>query len=38
MYGQDIMCEEFQRYPSKFHTKYLTHTSKDVYFIRIVKI
>ena len=29
-----IFCAEFQRYPLKFHTKYLTHTLKDVYFIR----
>ena len=26
-----IFCGEFQRYPLKFHTKYLTHTLKDVY-------
>ena len=26
---------EFQRYPLKFHTKYLTHTLKDVCFIEI---
>ena len=25
-----IFCVEFQRYPLKFHTKYLTHTQKDV--------
>ena len=25
-----IFCVEFQRYPLKFHTKYLTHTLKDV--------
>ena len=24
-----IFCVEFQRYPLKFHTKYLTHTLKD---------
>ena len=29
-----IFCVEFQRYPLKFHTKYLTHTLKDMYFIR----
>ena len=29
-----IFCVEFQRVPLKFHTKYLTHTLKDVYFIR----
>ena len=28
-----IFCVEFQRYPLKFHTKYLIHTWKDVYFI-----
>ena len=28
-----IFCVEFQRVPLKFHTKYLTHTLKDVYFI-----
>ena len=28
-----IICVEFQRYPLKFHTKYLTHTLKDVDFI-----
>ena len=26
-------CVEFQRYPLKFHTKYLTHTLKDMQFI-----
>ena len=25
-----IFCVEFQRVPLKFHTKYLTHTLKDV--------
>ena len=29
-----IFCVEFQRVPLKFHTKYLTHTLKDVDFIR----
>ena len=29
-----IFCAEFQRCPLKFHTKYLTHTLKDVYLIR----
>ena len=29
-----IFCVEFQRYPLKFHTKYLTHTLKDMVFIR----
>ena len=28
-----IFCVEFQRYPLKYHTKYLTHTLKYVYFI-----
>ena len=28
-----IFCVEFQREPLKFHTKYLTHTFKDVDFI-----
>ena len=28
-----ISCVEFQRVPLKFHTKYHTHTLKDVYFI-----
>ena len=28
-----IFCVEFQRVPLKFHTKYLTHTLKDVDFI-----
>ena len=32
-----IFCVEFQRVPLKFHTKYLTHTLKDVDFIRIWK-
>ena len=27
-----IFCVEFQRYPFKFHTKYLTHTLKYVSF------
>ena len=29
-----IFCAEFQRYPLKFHTKYLTHTLKDMTFIQ----
>ena len=29
-----IFCVEFQRYPLKFHTKYLTHTLKDMFFIQ----
>ena len=28
-----IFCVEFQRCPLKFHTKYLTHTLKDMIFI-----
>ena len=28
-------CVKFQRYPSKFHTKYLTHTLKDMIFIHL---
>ena len=30
-----IFCVEFQRGPLKFHTKYLTHTLKDVGVIHI---
>ena len=29
-----IFCVEFQRYPLKFHTKYLTHTLKWIIFIQ----
>ena len=29
-----IFCVEFQRSPLKFHTKYLTHTLKDMTFIQ----
>ena len=29
-----IFCVEFQRYPLKFHAKYLTHTLKDATFIQ----
>ena len=29
-----IFCVEFQRYPLKFHTKYLAHTLKDAIFIQ----
>ena len=29
-----IFCVEFQRYPLKFHTKYLAHTLKDIHFIQ----
>ena len=29
-----IFCVEFQRYPLKFHAKYLTHTLKDRIFIQ----
>ena len=32
-----IFCVEFQRVPLKFHTKYHTHTLKDVDFIHIWK-
>ena len=32
-YMGKIFCVELQRYPLKFHTKYLTHTLKDAYFI-----
>ena len=28
-----VFCVEFQRVPLKFHTKYLTHTLKDVDFL-----
>ena len=28
-----MFCVEFQRFPLKFHTKYLTHTMKDADFI-----
>ena len=30
-----IFCVEFQRYPLKFYTKYLTHTLKDMIFIQL---
>ena len=36
-YMGKIFCVEFQRVPLKFHTKYLTHTLKDVDFIHIWK-
>ena len=29
-----IFCVEFQRYPLKFHTIYLTHILKDMLFIQ----
>ena len=29
-----IFCVEFQRYPLKFHTKYLSHTLKDMIFVQ----
>ena len=32
-----IFCVKFQRVPLKFHTKYLTHTFKDVFFIQCWK-
>ena len=28
-----IFCVDFQRYPLKFHIKYLTHTLREIYFI-----
>ena len=30
----EIFCVEFQRYPLKFYTKYLTHTLKGMIFIQ----
>ena len=33
-----IFCVEFQRVPLKFHTKYLTHTLKEVDFIHRRKL
>ena len=30
----EIFCVEFQRYPLKFHTKYLTHSLKDIIFMQ----
>ena len=30
----NIFCEEFQREPLKFHTKYFTHTMKDMSYIQ----
>ena len=30
----EIFWEEFQRYPLKFHIKYLTHTLKDALFAK----
>ena len=32
-----ICCVEFQRFPLKVHTKYLTRTLKDVHFIYMLK-
>ena len=32
-----IFCVEFQRYPLKFHTKYLTHRLKDIFFHATLK-
>ena len=29
-----ILCVEFQRYTLKFHTKYITHTLKDMVYIQ----
>ena len=31
----EIFCVEFHRVILKFHTKYLTHTLDDVYFIHM---
>ena len=33
----EIFCVEFQRYPLKFHTKYLAHTWKYVNFTQRIK-
>ena len=33
-----IFCVEFQRFPLKFHTKYITHTLKNVDFIHRWKL
>ena len=33
-----IFCVEFQRVPLKFHTKYLAHTLKYVWFIQTWKL
>ena len=30
----NIFCVEFQRAPLKFHTKYVTHTSKDIIILQ----
>ena len=30
----NIFCVEFQMYPLKFHTKYLTHTLNDMIFMQ----
>ena len=32
-----MLYVEFQRYPLKFHTKYLTHTLKDMIFLRVLR-
>ena len=37
-YMSKIFCVEFQRYPLKFHTKYLTHTLKVMIFIYNIEI
>ena len=29
-----LFCVEFQKYPLKFHTKYLTHSLKFVCFVK----
>ena len=32
-----IFCVQFQMYHLNFHTKYLTHSLKDVHFVRVWK-
>ena len=32
-----LFCVEFQKHPLKFHTKYLTHSLKFVYFVKKCK-
>ena len=33
-----LFCVEFQRYPLKFHTKYISHTLKDMFFLYNIEI
>ena len=33
-----MFCVEFEKFPLKFHTKYVIDTLKDVYFIRMWKM